>query len=58
MAFVNHLTQKKAEMNRHVKQKKNPELLDGLNFAAIGLEKGVKYLVAKKKWPRNDVSPY
>lgn len=49
MAFVNHRTQKESEMYRHVEQKKYPELFDGLNFAPIGLEKGVQYLVAKKE---------
>ena len=49
MAFVNHLTQKVVEIYRHVEQKKNPELLDGLNFAPNGFVKGVKYLIAKKE---------
>ena len=36
-------------MYRHVEQKKNPELLDGLNFAPIGLEKGVQLFGCQKR---------
>ena len=57
MAFVNHRTQKVAEMYRHVEQKQNPELLHGLDFTPNGVEGGVNYPVVKKEMAQKGRKP-